>query len=121
MAKIVSQPIVSADEIRAAVAAAGGDPKTDAYGRPRTKRQRKSRTPGRPGPKPSTTFVTSRNALLAAALSAGFDSFDALAQHVGIYRENMSKIANGWLPVSAQVEAKLREVLPDADKWLSTP
>lgn len=79
----------------------------------------KTATRKRPGPEPSTRFITSRNALMAAALSAGFESFDALAQHVGIYRENLSKIANGHRPVSAAVEAKLREVLPDTDKWLT--
>lgn len=79
----------------------------------------KTAVPKRPGPQPSARYVTSRNALLAAALSVNIPTLDVLAQEVGIYRENMSRIANGRMPVSARVEEKLRGLLPDVDKWLS--
>ena len=73
----------------------------------------------RPGPIPSTQFISSRNALLAAALSVDIPTLDALAQRVGVYRPYFSLVANGKKPVSAEMEAKLRSILPDPAKWLS--
>ena len=75
--------------------------------------------PKRPGPQPSTRVITSRNALLAAALSVDIPTLDALAQRVGVYREYFSLVANGRKPVSAGMEVKLRDILPNPDKWLS--
>lgn len=80
----------------------------------------KTAVPKRPGPDRSPVYISDRNQLLAAALTAGYPTLDALANAVGVYRESLSKIANGHRPVTAQFEAKLREVLPDADKWLTS-
>lgn len=71
-------------------------------------------------PKPGR--ITNRNALLAAALRAGYPTLAALAKELGVHRETFSYIANGHNPVSAAMAAKLRALkLPDESSWLSAP
>lgn len=79
----------------------------------------KTAVPKRPGPERSVSYISDRNQLLAAALTAGYPTLDALARAVGVHRESLSKIANGHRPVTAQFEAKLRELLPGGDVWLT--
>lgn len=79
----------------------------------------KTAVPKRPGPERSGTYISHRNRLLAAALTAGYPTLDALAQAAGVHRESLSKIANGHRPVTAQFEATLRELLPGDDAWLT--